>query len=250
MQSRWCETTYGEFILAQEARLVRQNLSLSAAKTMVLLAPANLQNIFQENDLLALENLKLNKPELVCAEFADGHLRNGALSPNIETGSVDWLVLLHTLESQIDPQALLREATRVLSDGGRLSIYGFNPWRRFTRKFWLWKDKCSNKVVNELGQLRLLDWLRLLNYEVNQVNTLISPSMSRFKFHRKKCLQQNHVTTFPWIGMVYHFEAQRRHFPMTPMRVKTNKEKRKIPLHLVNPSVNTKVSSILDNIQD
>ena len=82
---------------------------------------------------ITAEPLGINQAKVFAAKFADAHLCDCANEQNIETDSVDWLIIWHGLEQQEDPRALLREATRVLSEGGRLSIFGFNPLRSLSR---------------------------------------------------------------------------------------------------------------------
>jgi len=227
MQSRWCESPYGQFVLQQESKLLRQALANSANKSVALICDAYIQ------EQLLGEGLGPNQPTVFNARFMDSHLCSTKTEENIETDSVDWVVLWHGLERLRDPRTLLREVTRVLADGGRLTVFGFNPLRKFSRKFWFWKDQTYTNVQNELSLFRLNDWLRLLNYDVTQINTLVSPNLSRFKSHRERCLQLERVNTFPLVGLVYHYEANLKHFTLTPMRVAKRPIKKR-RLQLVN----------------
>jgi len=240
MQSRWCESPYGEFVLQQEAKILQQALSNSANKSVALICDESVQ------ETLLGEGLGKNKPCVFNARFMDAHLCTRKTQENIETDSVDWVILWHAFERLHDPRVLLREVTRVLSDGGRLTVFGFNPLRKFSRKFWFWKDKSYTNVQNELSIFRLNDWLRLLNYDVTQINTLISPNLSRIKSHRDKCARLQRVNTFPLVGMIYHYEAMLKHFTLTPMRVAKRAPKKRA-LQLVNYNRNIKTNSASKN---
>ena len=233
MQSAWCESPYGKFVLQQEAKLLQQALNNSANKSVALICDESVQH-----DLLG-ESLGVNRPCVFNARFKDSHLCATTTDENIETDSVDWVVLWHGLEQLSDPRVLLREVTRVLSDGGRLTVFGFNPLRKFSRKLWFWKDKTNTNVQNELSLFRLNDWLRLLNYDVTQINTLISPNLSRIKRHREKCASLQRVNTFPLLGLIYHYEASLKHFTLTPMRM-AKRSAKKGALQLVNHNRNHK----------
>ena len=227
MQSNWYESAYGEFVLQQEGKLLQQALNNSANKSVALICDESVQKH------LVGESLGANRPCMFNARFMDSHLCSSATEENIETDSVDWVVLWHGLETLQDPRILLREVTRVLSDGGRLTVFGFNPLRKYSRKFWFWKDKTLSKVLHELSIFRLNDWLRLLNYDVTQINTFVSPNISRIQRHRERCIQLKRVNTFPLVGLIYHYEANLKHFTLTPMRV-SKQASRKHALQLVN----------------
>lgn len=83
----------------------------------------------------------------------------------LEDGSVDFLVLHHSLEFAKNPHAALREAARVLAPQGHMVIVCFNPYSLFgVRK--------SLRVIpgasipwahHSLSRGRISDWLELVN---------------------------------------------------------------------------------------
>lgn len=86
-----------------------------------------------------------------------------------ESKSVDACLLAHTLSWSHDPHRILREVDRVLIDDGWLIITGFNPISMLGMGKLLpglhrripWNSRM-------FSQMRLLDWLSLLNYELVQ----------------------------------------------------------------------------------
>ena len=93
-------------------------------------------------------------------------------------GSLDLVVLPHTLELSPDPHATLREVQRVLVHEGRVAIAGLNPtslwglrqwrarqWRRFGRGRLYLPD-----AGEFIGPRRLRDWLRLLELELESID--------------------------------------------------------------------------------
>lgn len=81
--------------------------------------------------------------------------------------SVDAVLLPHTLEFSRSPHPVLREASRVLTDRGRLFILGFDPWSA-----WAWRQSIGLRYrafpggAKFVGRKRLYDWLELLDIEV------------------------------------------------------------------------------------
>jgi SAM-dependent methyltransferase len=84
-----------------------------------------------------------------------------------ENDAFDVVVLFHGLDMAARPHQALREAARVLADGGRLIVTGFNPWslwglrRLFARSRAPWNAHFLNPV-------RMTDWLSLLDFSVTR----------------------------------------------------------------------------------
>lgn len=79
--------------------------------------------------------------------------------------SFDLVVLFHALDLVARPHQALREVTRVLTDGGRLVVTGFNPW-----SLWgLWRLVSRQRPLRDAGfinPVRMTDWLSLLDFRV------------------------------------------------------------------------------------
>ena len=100
------------------------------------------------------------------------------------SGSLDLVVLPHTLELSIDPHAALREVERVLVPEGRVVIAGLNPaslWGlrqcagQWAERWGLTPPASDHLFVPETGDWiapwRLRDWLRLLGLETESTQT-------------------------------------------------------------------------------
>lgn len=136
--------------------------------------------------LPALDALRANRmPHRWLATGAPVRGREGGPAPRaalltdfsalpFPAASLDLVVLPHTLETHPDPHAALREVARVLVPEGRVVIAGFNPaslWGlRRRREHLLRRFGLGEPFLPEVGELignwRLRDWLRLLNFEV------------------------------------------------------------------------------------
>lgn len=101
--------------------------------------------------------------------------------------SVDVVILHHTLEFSQRPHQMLREVSRVLIPRGLVIIVGFNPGSlfglvkavaRFVRCKAQWRH-------HTLGRRRVLDWLRLLDFEsLQQSQGFYRPPVSHPKVLR------------------------------------------------------------------
>ena len=81
--------------------------------------------------------------------------------------SVDACLLAHTLSYADDPHRMLREVDRVLIDDGWLVISSFNPFSLLGLGKLVPGLRHRQPYVSRMfTQMRLLDWLSLLNYEV------------------------------------------------------------------------------------
>lgn len=116
-------------------------------------------------------------------------------------GSLDLVVLPHTLELNADPHATLREVERVLVPEGRVVLCGLNPaslWGLRQRR----AHFCRRAGLGELflpdagefiGYWRLRDWLRLLSFEVES---------SRFGCYRPAARSEQWLRRFDWMDRV------------------------------------------------
>ncbi|HAE78333.1 class I SAM-dependent methyltransferase [Morganella morganii] len=81
--------------------------------------------------------------------------------------SADVCVLAHNLGYSSDPHRVLREADRILIEDGWLIISGFNPLSLLgARKLIPWRLNQHPQYSRMFSQLRIIDWLSLLNYEI------------------------------------------------------------------------------------
>jgi len=112
--------------------------------------------------------------------------------------SLDLVVLPHALELTADPHGTLREVERVLMPEGRLVICGLNPvslWgfrqRRAHWYRWLGRSRLFLPEAGEfIGYLRLRDWLRLLNLEIED---------GHFGCYRPAFSSQAWLDRFAWV---------------------------------------------------
>lgn len=123
--------------------------------------------------------------------------------------SVDACLLAHSLSYADDPHRLLREVDRVLIDDGWMIISSFNPLSLVGLGKLLPVVRHRQPYASRMfSQMRLMDWLSLLNYEVlEQTRFQVLP------WHRQggKMLSAH----LPALGCLSLIVARKRTFPLT-----------------------------------
>lgn len=140
----------------------------------------------------------------------------------IANGSVDAVVLPHTLEFETDPFAVVREADRVLAGEGQLIVLGFRPF-----SLWGFRSRAISRgyppgLKRMLGARRIADWLELLGYDVAPTrNYLFAPPWGGAvpKAGEPSALLRRGWLK-PWPAGAYLIKARKRLYTLTPLRPK------------------------------
>ena len=139
----------------------------------------------------------------------------------VESGSVDVLLLHHTLEFEPEPHQVLREADRVLIPEGHAVILNFNPWsiwgmwrlaaRRGGRAPW-----CGQFI----SLTRLKDWLALLGFDVVTCRPyfFLPPLHSEAIMQKLQFLDRLSERWWPLLPGAYLIVAKKRVATLTPIR--------------------------------
>ncbi|MCG7388110.1 MULTISPECIES: methyltransferase domain-containing protein [Pantoea] len=131
-----------------------------------------------------------------------------------ESKSIDACLLAHTLAWSQDPHRVLREVDRVLIDDGWMIISGFNPFSLLgVSKALPGIQRKAPWSGRMFSQMRLLDWLSLLNYEV-----VFRTRFQVVPWHRQggKVISAH----LPALGCLNIVVARKRTFPLTPTKAK------------------------------
>ena len=133
----------------------------------------------------------------------------------LQDSSVDLCILAHELDFSSDPHQLLREIDRVLTLDGTLIISGYNPISLFGLRTFL-KPKHSQTARLFLPN-RVLDWLHLLGFEVQQKQHFDFLS-GEFNGSFTSCVESIGQRYLPCFCSVYFIVAKKRSLPMTPIK--------------------------------
>lgn len=126
--------------------------------------------------------------------------------------SVDLVSLTLTLDYVASPHRLLREINRCITADGVIIITAFNPWSipSLLRYLPMFKSHSLRKA-RFIPQYRLLDWLRLLDFEVQWKKTyLVSDLLVANKQWIPAKYSQWWEQYAPGLGAVYTVIARKR----------------------------------------
>lgn len=138
----------------------------------------------------------------------------------IASGSVDVVVLSHTLELVDNPRQVLTEACRIVKPEGHLMICGFNPYSLWGLKRVFMRKETIFPMRSFLNNGTIKRWLNLSDFElIKEATTLYSPPIENpailKKLHFFEWLGER--CHLPW-GAVYVLMARAKVIPLTPIR--------------------------------
>ncbi|HEV7633259.1 MAG TPA: methyltransferase domain-containing protein [Steroidobacteraceae bacterium] len=153
----------------------------------------------------------------------------------VQRDSVDAVLLPHTLEFESDPQAVVREADRVLTGEGQLIILGFRPWSLWGLRSAAARDGFPPGLRQILPESRLRDWLALLGYEVVLSRHYLynRPWQGRTRAGQRRILRRGLFNVLP--AGAYMIKARKHIYTLTPIRPRL-RERRKLLGGLVEPT--------------
>jgi len=129
--------------------------------------------------------------------------------------SVDAVLLPHTLETENDPHAVLREVARVLVAEGQLLVLGFSAMGPWAVRNQLASEGFPPGLTRVISESRLRDWCSLLGFEITAVRRYL------------RCLpltprRANAGLSTSWLlpAGAYLIKARKRTYTLTPIRVK------------------------------
>jgi len=217
--NHWYRTPLGERLLQSEQQLLEKTLPRRFGYHLLQIGCADLPmyesspigHKFAITQAAHYEEDEINQaPEI---------LARGDAIP-LSSESVDLVLLHHALDYTAAQHQLLREVSRVLIAGGHIVIIGFNPissWGIRTRFPGRKKSPWQGKL---LSTLRLTDWLKLLDFQVEQVRfggyclPINSPGVIRYSG-----IMDNLAMRLNWpTGGVYMICARKQVLPLTPIQ--------------------------------
>ncbi len=138
----------------------------------------------------------------------------------IASGSIEGVLLPHTLEHAPNPHQILREVERVLMGEGQVAICGFNPYGPWALRNYLTHGRFLPHAARLLGEGRVCDWLRLLGFEVEVARRFlfVPPWARRRGAEAGSWLERRGPDLFAPISGAYMVKARKRVRALTPIR--------------------------------
>jgi SAM-dependent methyltransferase len=129
--------------------------------------------------------------------------------------SLDLVVLPHVLEFAKEPHQVLREVERVLIPEGQVIVCGFNPASLWGARQVLGRASGAHFLPQDgefISLLRLKDWLKLLNMEVNRghFGCYAPPFHAEKWLHRFSFMEKAGNRWWPYFGAIYMVQAVKR----------------------------------------
>lgn len=139
----------------------------------------------------------------------------------IASGSVDFVVIPHTLEFVDNPVQLLNEACRVVKPEGDIVIFGFNPYSLWGLAKWWFNHKTIPWSGNFIPSAKIKNWLMLADFElVRQDMLMFRPPLRRSSLMQKFAFWEwIGVKSHAFFGGVYVITAKAKVTPLTPIRL-------------------------------
>lgn len=210
--------SWGHQLLAAEEQIFSRLLNKHYGKHALLLG---VPHQYQLLNATAVPFHSLLSP-FVVKDDLPGYIEGDFHELPILTGSIDIVLLPHTLEFIDNPRQLLAEACRIIKPEGLIVICGFNPYSLWGVRKIFTRDKITPWNANFLPAHRIKKWLQLADFEMEKHSSILFPPP--FKQHsvyaKFQFLEKVGRAVTPKLGGVYILLARAKVVPLTPIRMK------------------------------
>lgn len=150
----------------------------------------------------------------------------------IATGSIDLVLLPHSLEFMDNPQALLAESCRIVKPEGHIVIFGFNPYSLWGLAKNLLKNNEMPWTNNFIPANKVIKWLGLADFELIKRKTLLyrPPLLNENIYRKLKILEFLGNKLWTPFGGVYMLMAKAKVIPLTPIKLHWQQQLSGIPI--------------------
>lgn len=214
----WFDRPLGRSLMASEAARLRDILPRMFATSVLQLGRIGGADLFESCN--APRRILLDLP----ADNRDCSVMAIPEALPFDHGSIDMVLLPHTLDFCLDPHQVLREVERVLMPESHVIILGFNPYSLWGMKRKLtWRTGRNVPWSGHFISLhRMKDWLQLLQFEITHGSMLYyrPPMQNQNSLDRLRLLEKMGDRWWPMMGGVYLLAAKKRVEGMTPIRPK------------------------------
>ena len=229
-RAQWLQGALGQALLAAEAELLAGVLDDVFGLELLQLGDWGASR--------TLLSASRTRRQTIVSEAAAGAMLDvqGRLAAlPVQSASVDAVLLPHTLEFELDPQAVVREADRVLTGEGQLIILGFAPLSLWGLRAAASREGFPPGLRQLLSAQRLRDWLQLLGYEVVlSRHYLFSQPWERAAGHgQRRFLRRGLFNPLP--AGAYLIKARKHVYTLTPIRPRL-RDRRRLLGGLVEPT--------------
>lgn len=211
--SEWFDSPLGRRLLQVERRILERALSRRFGYHLLELGCANLR-MHQSSPI----GHKFAFSPVATPSCHQAAARAEAIP--LASDTIDLVLLHHALDYSDNPHQLLREASRILIAGGHMVIVGFNPWSIWGLRQKLQWPKYVPWTGDMLSPLRVADWLKLLDFQVEYTRYGVyalpfnSPGLIRYSSFLDGPAERLNWPT----GGIYVISAKKQVLPLTPIQ--------------------------------
>ncbi len=208
----------GNRLLEAEKQILTQMLAKHFGKQALLLGVPN------QFDLLAASPIPYHTiiSPLIHRDKKMAYIEGDFHEIPILTGSIDLVILPHTLEFVDNPRQLLSEACRIIKPEGLIAVCGFNPYSTWGFRRLAARKKISPWTANFIASRQVKNWLQLADFEMEKHKSVlfIPPINHPNMYHKLQFLERFGSKCFPALGGAYVLIARAKVIPLTPIRLK------------------------------
>jgi len=223
----WYQTPRGKLLKALEADYLQRAITVSCQQTVLQIGGLGWENEFVDCTLYKYYTI-LDAKNLGCPTARK--IQAKAFRLPLKSDSVDMIIVPHLLEFDSYRFQTMREIERVLKPEGIILIMNFNPWSVWVRYQFLWELKMTDSWRGHfIGRSRVLDWLKLLNFEVTVSSEFYLDTVK--STHGKFISNRSSLS-----ATAYAVKAIKRRYNLIPLTPVKSEAARLVLVNSVNPS--------------
>ena len=227
----WYQTPRGKLLKELEAGYLQRSITVSCQQIILQIGGLGWESEFI--DCTLYKNYTILDTKGLGWDDAR-KIRAKAYSLPLQSDSIDMIIIPHLLEFDSHRFQTMREVERVLKPEGLLVVLNFNPWSLWVRYQFLWDKKMADSWGGHfISRSRILDWLKLLNFEVTVSSEFKLDSVSS---KHGKFIADGHS----FFSTAYAVKAIKRRYNIIPLTPVKNESPRLSLINSLNPSARIK----------
>lgn len=208
----------GRMLVQSEQPLFSSLLENYYGKHALLIGVPNQMDLLQASEMACQSMVS----PLMTEHHLTNYIEGDFLELPFSTGSIDLVLLPHTLEWVDNPRQLLAEACRIIKPEGLIMVAGFNPYSAWGLKKSLNQNKHIPWSSHFIHGNLVKQWLRLADFTIEkQVGALYRPPISNVGIYKKlHFLEKIGSVCYPFFSGIYIFLARAKVIPLTPIKLR------------------------------
>ncbi|GAB6140760.1 hypothetical protein JCM14076_14890 [Methylosoma difficile] len=207
------QTPRGKLLRDLETEYLQKQITVSCQQTVLQIGGLGWEDEFIDCSLYKYYTI-LDAKNLGCKQARK--IQAKAYRLPLQSESVDMIIVPHLLEFDAYRFQTMREIERVLKPEGVFLALNFNPWCFWIRCQYLWDIHLADSWRGHfIGRGRILDWLKLLNFEVTASSDFNLETISTQ--HGKFVRHYNSLAS-----TAYAVKAIKRRYNLIPLTPVTN----------------------------